>query len=508
MIPDRSTPSPRRRLAAIVAVCWACCGVTAPVRAVAPAASATPTRTGTVTPLALEGAGPYYTLTVTMALRQTSSLPGLGDLRVRNAAGETMAFAWAHNPPLASPSQRLPATLYKVPAPHLPAAAASAADAPPQAWIVDTREADADLQRLELTLERDTQGVYVLKIEAGDDLQHWRMLQEDAQLVQLQPLPTVGSTAPLATQAERERLNSIGIDLGGAPARYLRLSTAARSGTPPLVGATVIRTHHRQPAPPPLEWSAPIAASACDAEGCNYAMPRNVPLAAVQIAVADVDTIGRVMLLGQMDPGRQAPPHHGVLHDPLHALRLKARRPVEHVGPDWTPIAADNAYWLSQPSGAADLHSPPLRLDEGSWPALRLEAFGPIGQLGHVPPTLRVATHPRTLVFVARGPGPYELVQAGPHDTTAPLALAELMPARQPGDALPADRATPVTATPAPAATPSAPARATAPAPARDGSPWLWAALLAGLAAMGAMAWSLLRRPALAATNEPPADRG
>jgi hypothetical protein len=42
---------------------------------------------------------------------------------------------------------------------------------------------------------------------------------------------------------------------------------------------------------------------------------------------------------------------------------------------------------------------------------------------------------------------------------------------------------TPGTVAPQPAATPSH-------------TPWLWAALLAGLALMGGMAWSLLRKPA------------
>jgi hypothetical protein len=33
-------------------------------------------------------------------------------------------------------------------------------------------------------------------------------------------------------------------------------------------------------------------------------------------------------------------------------------------------------------------------------------------------------------------------------------------------------------------------------------SPWLWTALLAGLALMGGMAWSLLRKPAATPTTD------
>jgi hypothetical protein len=84
---------------------------------------------------------------------------------------------------------------------------------------------------------------------------------------------------------------------------------------------------------------------------------------------------------------------------------------------------------------------------------------------------------------------------------TAPLSLGQLMPSRNTTDAtLP--EATAVVATAASAA--SAPASTSAPvasaahaaAPASSNTPWLWAALLAGLALMGAMAWSLLRKPA------------
>jgi hypothetical protein len=78
------------------------------------------------------------------------------------------------------------------------------------------------------------------------------------------------------------------------------------------------------------------------------------------------------------------------------------------------------------------------------------------------------------------------------------MPLAQLMPARRPDDALPADSATPVAPVRSAASASAMPASAAASnvAAVSDRTPWLWAALLAGLASMGAMAWSLLRRPA------------
>jgi len=469
---------------AMLALACSQAGLAAPVDAASPL------------PLTLAGTGPYYTLGLNMTARQASGRLDLSDLRVRNAAGDAMAFAWAEVPPPASEPQRVPARIYKVPMP--PADAASSIEGRPrQAWIVDTREARLDLMQLELGLEHGTQGAYTLRIEASDDLQHWRTVAEDAQVVQLQALPQVGAAGALATQAGREQLKSDPIDLDAVPARYLRLTTAPRSAIPPIVTATITRAPHR-PAPPPLEWGATIAPTSCDVNSCEYALPRNVPIDAVQVAPADVDTIGQVMVSGRIDATRAPPARHSLLRGSLHALRLKAARSAERAGPTWDDVAEANVYWLTQPAGAPDLHSPPLRLGGESWSALRLETFGPISQLGHTAPTIRIGVRPRQLVFVARGAGPYVLARATAAEKTAPMPLAALMPARAPDAPLP--EATATIAALAAASAPSSPiADAVKPgAPTTSNSPWLWAALLTGLALMGAMAWSLLRKPGAA----------
>ena len=155
-----------------------------------------------------------------------------------------------------------------------------------------------------------------------------------------------------------------------------------------------------------------------------------------------------------------------------------------------------DVYWLTQASGAPDLHSPPVRLDEAPWRMLRLETFGPITQLGHVAPTIRVGIRPRQLVFVARGAGPFVLVRAPANEPTTPMALAQLIPGRTPDAALPQSTATvETTAGTASTALDAASGVAAEPAARPSRTPWLWAVLLAGLALMGGMAWSLLRKP-------------
>ncbi|HEY8976893.1 MAG TPA: DUF3999 domain-containing protein, partial [Burkholderiaceae bacterium] len=72
---------------------------------------------------------------------------------------------------------------------------------------------------------------------------------------------------------------------------------------------------------------------------------------------------------------------------------------------------------------------------------------------------------------------------------------AGLMPGRAADDPLPAASASiaPVAAASAPAL-PASTATATVEPPAPH-TAWLWAALLGGLAVIGSMAWSLLRKP-------------
>ncbi len=445
-------------------------------------------------PLTLAGTGPYYVLDVDAQARRLSASTSLADLRVRNAAGETMAFAWVEAALPTSAPQHVQARLYKVP---LPADATTKADATPrQAWIVDTRDGNDDLLRLDLALERDTQGVYTLRVEASDDLQHWRTLQEDAPLVQLQALPQVGTTGTLATLADRERPSASGIDLDNVPARYLRLTTAPRSAIPPLVSASVTRTPHR-PAPAPLEWSAAIAPSGCEDTSCDYPLPPNTPVAQVQIVPTEVDTIVQVMVLGQVDTSRQALPRRSLLRGSLHALRLKATHSAEKAGLAWDSAAIASIYWLSQASGAPDLHSPPVRLDGASWQALRLETFGPISQLGHAAPTIRIAVRQRQLVFLARGAGPYVLARAKPAETSAPMPLADLMPGRAADAALPA-----ASATIAPIKPPVIAASAASTTQSASRTPWLWCTLPVGLVLIAAMAWPLLRKRRASVANE------
>jgi hypothetical protein len=133
----------------------------------------------------------------------------------------------------------------------------------------------------------------------------------------------------------------------------------------------------------------------------------------------------------------------------------------------------------------------------GRYSHLRLQPAGGIAQLGQPAPSIRIAARPASLVFLARGAGPYRLAW-GQTTPAAALALSELMPGRSAGDALPelTARIAPATAPPASAA-PSSTASAPMPTvPARK--LWLWGVLVAALGLLAAMAWTLLRQAPVA----------
>jgi hypothetical protein len=143
-----------------------------------------------------------------------------------------------------------------------------------------------------------------------------------------------------------------------------------------------------------------------------------------------------------------------------------------------------------------DVRSPPLRLYAGTATQLRVQPIGGMAQLGSKPPALRIGAPAVQLVFLAREPAPYRLVWGG--EAAPALTLAQLMPTRKPGELLPVDTASvalPAAVVPEVRAAASAPSAASAASavPPASRKLWLWGALLAALAVMGVMAWSLLR---------------
>jgi hypothetical protein len=253
---------------------------------------------------------------------------------------------------------------------------------------------------------------------------------------------------------------------------------------------------------PQWQWSEPIAPSQCESRWCDYPLPRHLPLQRLLVELRQANTLARLQVLGQPEieddvpQGDKAQRLRHPLHGQLKALRHKTAADPATREPGWESLPGGTVYALS--IQGREVRSTVLPMSGGRYSHLRLQPVGGIDQLGHPPPSIRIAARPASLVFLARGAGPYRLAWGQTTPSTA-LPLNELMPARQAGDALPeiSARIAPP-APPSAAATPVPAASAVAPAvPARK--LWLWGVLVAALGLLGAMAWSLLK-PASAKT--------
>jgi len=429
----------------------------------------------------------YQTLRVPLALRMQARSAELNDLRLRNGRGETLPFAWLPIPAPEPQAQRRwqAAPLFKAPAAVAPATSAAAARQ--DDWLIDLRKLPGTLTELELSLPPEAQGVWRFALEHSPDLQRWQLLSAEAQLVQLRQAGQV--------------LAHTRFELGAWRGGYLRLRPLKGQATPPLAAARVQSQQQHRTAPP-IEWTEPIAPSHCNASHCDYELPRHLPVDRLAWQLDAVNTLAPVTVYGQAPaaPFAAPPPQRHGLRAHLRQLRNKSAPQTSAPAAEepWQWLTQSSLYWLRLPGGEA--RAPDTQLDGRLFERLRLQPEGGMAALGSQPPKLRLGTRAALLVFLAREPAPFKL-SWGDIDAPAALALSQLMPTRQAGDPLPPETvqvhmpAPPPAALPASAPAPAKPAATPATPAAPDPGPryGLWAALLAALAVMGAMAYSLLR---------------
>lgn len=417
-------------------------------------------------PLEVSGSGPWYRLELPMALQLAARHADLRDLRVFNAEGETLAYAVT--PASAFPSEkREEAALKWFPLMGAPDQAAPAirvqrsstgtlVEVTPETqgggeqvrrgWLLDVSGFDKPLHRLRLDWSGAEDGFQRFSIEAGDDLQHWSSWGE-------------GQVARLSFG--NERIDQREIELPGGKAHYLRLLWLAPQQAPSLSAAQAVSIE-RGTAQSPLVWSTALPAQPGKTGEFSWELPLSLPLERLKIALPQANTLAPVSLSARQDGS-----------------------------PQWHPLTRGLLYRLPQDGqemvhDEIELYGQPVR-------QLRLQVDPRGGGLGTEQPQLQVAMRASQVVFLARGSAPYRLAVGRADGQSAALSLATLIPGYQPKRLAELGSAT------VPAELPAALQSQAAP-PATD---WqrlgLWAVLLAGVALLGGMAFSLLRKP-----NAPP----
>lgn len=449
--------------------------------------------------ITLQGAGPYHRLVLPAAVYQDAASADLRDLRIVNAAGQAVPYAWLRHEGPAPQTASGQVPLFAVPAAPAQGAStdallafkvrtdgslvlskpASSAQMPPSEWLMDASQIKGRLLQAHFAVASGTQGMFAFYLEASDDLRQWRTLAGSApeQLVVL--------------QQGTQRVERLTVDLHGVQAKFLRLRWLDPQHSAALTSASIDSVQDTWPEPA-LEWSKPIAAQDCTADHCDYVLPRGTPAHSLRIQLAQTNTLAPVRIAGVLAPSTAAATQTTVVHNPLYALRRARHQGHAPATPQEIGLLDTVVYRLSL--DGKEVLSPVLPLDGGVYSRLRVYTQGTITVLGSTPPTLEVATPQRSLVFLAQGAAPFSL-QWSQAPAGSALGLASLLPGYAKGGLPALDAAS--------LALPAAPTAVASAAGSRQKTPvtdtgyvrkiWLWGALLVGLALLGAMAVSLLK---------------
>jgi hypothetical protein len=428
-------------------------------------AQETPADFTTQVPLSVSGNGPWYRLELPLAVQLSARQADLSDLRVFNAAGEPQAYALSRQSaqhtenrnvadvkwfPLyaADTRETLPAVVMKSSAEGTllevrPSTASAAGQQVLRGWVLDASAIKAPLQQLSLDWSHEQEGFQRFSIEASDDLQHWTPWGD-------------GQVARLSFADERVEQHDV--SLPGQPARYLRLLWQGQAA--PLLTSAKLVSATRSSQPTPWVWSQPLSGTRLQAGEYTWQLPAGLNVERLRVELTQPNTLAPVTLSGRRD-SKQA----------------------------WQPLSNGLLYRLTQ--NGQDVVQDQLQLPGQAVAELKLQVDERGGGLGAAAPTLRVAVRATQLVFLARGEPPFTLALGNASAKAANLPLSTLIPdynaerLNSLGQATVAGEV--VVTSPTVAVSPEA------------GTDWkklgLWAVLLLGVAALGAMAYSLLRKP-------------
>ncbi|MBS1158384.1 MAG: hypothetical protein H6R15_803 [Proteobacteria bacterium] len=435
--------------------------------------------------LATVGSGPFHQLVLPLAVYQGSARPDLADLRVFNARGEALPHALLRSearsesqattspvpffPLLAGPETAdgdgdLAVTVRRGADGTLIAvrqgAGKAQAGSRPRGIVIDAARVAGRIRSLRLEVGPSRQTFLRYTLESSADLQRWRLLKADGQLVHLE-------------HAGQRVDNNVAEWEGGAD-KYLRLLWADPSQAPEvrsvLLGSVASRFE------PPLRlWSEPLPPSTVLPNVYEYSWVGQMPLDRLRLDLPQVNALAPL--------------------DIQHQVAGGGRRRHQRPPAVWESLARTVVYRLQSPAG--EIRSADVVLSGLRGNRLRLVVDARSGGLGAMPPTLRLGFVPHVLVFLARGDGPYLLAWGASPVERADLPVATLIPGYDGRGELPAATATLglLTAPPSPAALGAAKALTQSPQTPGVSSKWvLWSVLLAGLLVLAAMVRTLTRQ--------------
>jgi len=367
-------------------------------------------------PLMPSGNGPFQRAAVPAAAYEATVRPDLADLRVFNADGEVVPFAWVPRPaatrarPAAVALPRFPLyadrdrrdvaglSLSVVRNAAGTAVEIKSSDAPPEpgqtlgGYVLDASALTEPLSALVFAMP-DAAGAPTmrLRIDASDDLAVWHSLASDAVLVNL--------------EYDGRRLVRDRVDIPPTRSKYLRLSWTADA--PAIEFTAVGGEFAERVVESPRQWRTVSGAAVADHESeFEYDLGGAYPVDRIDVMLAEPNSVVPAEILARANA---ADPWQHVDSTVFYRLREEGGE----VASAPAPVAGGaRRYWL-------------LKFDPRS------------GAFARVAPPLRVGWQPAELVFATRGPPPFTLAYGNRLATPGALPIATLIPGYDAAKGLP-----------------------------------------------------------------------
>jgi hypothetical protein len=353
--------------------------------------------------------GPFYKLSLPLPVYQSIQREDLGDLRVFNAQGEAVPYTLLR--PVDTPESKEE----RQTVPLFPITQKQEASAPAEVALEVQRKSDGTLvavnkskgdkslavvgavidisqvhdgaHALHLQAQPPATPFHVLTIETSDDLQAWHLLAGEVQWIHLQQ---GGQTIDKDT-----------FEFDGKAGKYLRLLWQDPTDAPAITGAEVLSRHNAAVDTHTI-WTEALQPSHSENNRYDFALAGKLPLEQLRISLPQVNTLA-----------------------PMQVQRYLPPAPNRQQG-TWETIMQSVVYRLQSPKG--DVLSPDLVLDAAPAPQLRLVFDASGGGIGNAAPNLQIGFVPQTLVFLARGNGPFTLNWGAASVTQAEMPAATLLP--------------------------------------------------------------------------------
>ena len=437
-------------------------------------------------PLEIAGSAAHHRVELPVSIYAGVRRADLADLRVVNGAGEFVPYAviGGREQPPANPvrhagavfplraeagtpaaqvdvdvTQRADGSVVSVRTRATTTGSTGAQGTPPKtiAYIVDLSKVDSPIAALRpVWKEVPDNFIGNARVEASDDLRSWRGV----------------STSPLAYLRQGDaRLVEDRIEFAPTRMRYVRIGFS--DGAPEMVGLDTEAPRERPEIP---RTSVRVAGKPMEKPGeFEFDLDVRAPVDRVRIIVPELNALAPVRLDSRPD----------------------ARA-------EWRPVVSTVAYRMMRDS--LELASPAIPVAPNPSPRWRAVVDQTAGGFGRKPPELEASWPAATLVFLARGSGPFALLYGARDAGPAALPIATLVPGYRDGT----EQSFPVaklgTATGGrsePSVVERAIDTATMGEPRKAG---LWALLIIGVIVLALMAWRLSRqmRPGTTSGDDPP----